>query len=59
MSILPDPIPADESRTPASNVIDQRQQQIDPARHHTRDPNAQNDENNKQPGDTHTVAPRK
>ena len=32
------------------NVIDQRQQQIDPAGHHRLDPNRQGDDNTKQPG---------
>ena len=40
----------DESRHPAPNTIDQRAQQIDPARHHTLDPNEWPDGNTKQPG---------
>lgn len=45
------PPDTDEVRRPAPNVIDQRQQQIDPARHHTADPNQQSDKNTKQPGE--------
>ncbi len=40
----------DESRHPAPNTIDQRSQQIDPARHHTADPNDRTTDNTKQPG---------
>ena len=43
--------PANERlRQPEPNVIDQRQQQIDPAGHHRRDDNARPDANRKQPG---------
>lgn len=46
-----DDIPANESlRRPRPNVIDQRQQQIDPAGKHRRDPDARPDSNRKQPG---------
>lgn len=41
----------DEHRRPAPNVIDQRQQQIDPARHHHADPDKRPDTNTKQPSD--------
>jgi hypothetical protein len=45
--------PANEAlRRPAPNVIDQRQQQIDPAGHHRVDDNARPDSNRKQPGGT-------
>lgn len=37
-------------RRPAANVIDQRQQQIDPAGKHRADPNDRPDANRKQPG---------
>lgn len=37
-------------RRPEPNVIDQRQQQIDPAGRNRVDPNARPDENRKQPG---------
>lgn len=47
----PDPGPANEKmRRPAPNVIDQRQQQIDPAGRHREDPDARPDANRKQPG---------
>lgn len=43
--------PANEQlRRLAPNVIDQRQQQIDPAGRHRRDDNARPDTNRKQPG---------
>jgi len=42
--------PTDLTRHPRPNVIDQRQQQIDPARHHTVDPDKRPDTNTKQPG---------
>ncbi len=46
-----DPEPANEKlRHPEPNVIDQRQQQIDPAGRHRQDPDARPDENRKQPG---------
>lgn len=44
------PLDTDEIRRPAPQVIDQRQQQIDPARHHTVDPNARLEDDTKQPG---------
>lgn len=53
MSDTPDPDydPANEKlRRPAPNVIDQRQQQIDPAGQHREDPDARPDSNRKQPG---------
>lgn len=37
-------------RHPAPNVLDQRQQQIDPARKHHADPDDRPDSNRKQPG---------
>jgi hypothetical protein len=40
----------EELRRPAPNVIDQRQQQIDPAGQHRKDPDARPDANRKQPG---------
>jgi hypothetical protein len=44
-------LPANERlRRPQPNVIDQRQQQIDPAGHHRTDPDARPDTNRKQPG---------
>jgi hypothetical protein len=44
-------VPANERlRRPQPNVIDQRQQQIDPAGHQRRDDNARLDANRKQPG---------
>lgn len=47
----PDPGPANEKmRRPEPNVIDQRQQQIDPAGQHRKDPDARPDANRKQPG---------
>ncbi|HLQ20607.1 MAG TPA: hypothetical protein VK146_16670 [Tabrizicola sp.] len=50
-SANPDPDPANERlRHPAPNVIDQRQQQIDPAGRHREDPDARPDANRKQPG---------
>ncbi len=46
-----DDLPANEQlRRPARQVIDQRQQQIDPAGHHRVDPDARPDANRKQPG---------
>ncbi|MFC3179365.1 hypothetical protein [Cypionkella sinensis] len=39
-----------ETRHPAPNVVDQRQQQIDPAGHHHVDPNKRPATNTKQPG---------
>jgi hypothetical protein len=46
-----DRLPANEKiRRPQPNVIDQRQQQIDPAGQHRQDPNARPDANRKQPG---------
>lgn len=36
-------------RHPVPNVIDQRQQQIDPSRHHHADPDRRPDTNTKQP----------
>lgn len=45
------PMPAtDRLRRPEPNVIDQRQQQIDPAGQHREDPDARPDSNRKQPG---------
>lgn len=47
----PDPRPANDSmRRPEPNLIDQRQQQIDPAGQHRQDRNARPDANRKQPG---------
>lgn len=47
----PDPVPANEKmRRPAPNVIDQRQQQIDPAGRQRIDRDARPDANRKQPG---------
>lgn len=47
----PDPGPANEKlRRPEPNVIDQRQQQIDPAGQQRQDPDARPDDNRKQPG---------
>lgn len=44
-------LPANEQlRRPRAGVIDQRQQQIDPAGEHRADPNARPDANRKQPG---------
>lgn len=46
-----DDIPANEAlRRPAPNIIDQRQQQIDPAGQNRQDPDARPDANRKQPG---------
>ncbi len=42
--------PGESPRMPPGGVIDQRQQQIDPAGHHRQDPNRQGDDNTKQPG---------
>jgi hypothetical protein len=43
--------PANENlRRPGTNVIDQRQQQIDPAGRHRQDTDARPDTNRKQPG---------
>jgi len=54
MTNIPDPpgnAPSNERlRRPAPNVIDQRQQQIDPAGQHRRDPDDRPDTNTKQPG---------
>jgi hypothetical protein len=45
------PLPANERlRRPKANVIDQRQQQIDPSGQHRLDPDARPDANRKQPG---------
>lgn len=44
------PEPENPLRRPAPNVIDQRQQQIDPAGQHRADPDARPDSNTKQPG---------
>lgn len=41
---------ADPLRRPAPDVLDQRQQQIDPAGHHRADPNADSKASLKQPG---------
>ncbi|PZQ95407.1 MAG: hypothetical protein DI533_18975 [Cereibacter sphaeroides] len=51
----PDAVNGDESavgdlRQPEQNVIDQRQQQIDPAGRSRKDPNERPDGNTKQPG---------
>lgn len=47
----PDRLPANTRlRRPEPHVIDQRQQQIDPAGHARRDENARPDTNRKQPG---------
>lgn len=47
----PDPTPTNEKmRRPEPKVIDQRQQQIDPAGRHREDPDARPDRNRKQPG---------
>jgi hypothetical protein len=40
----------EELRRPAPGVNDQRQQQIDPAGHHRKDPDHRPDTNRKQPG---------
>ncbi|WP_376870499.1 hypothetical protein [Albirhodobacter sp. R86504] len=40
----------DDMRHPEPHVIDQRQQRIDPANEHTRDPNDRPTPNSKQPG---------
>ena len=46
-----DKLPANEAlREPEPNVIDQRQQQIDPAGRYRKDPDARSDSNRKQPG---------
>lgn len=51
MSEKNDERPANEAmRRPEPRVIDQRQQQIDPAGHHRVDPDARPDANRKQPG---------
>lgn len=51
MTSQDDSLPANEAlRRPAPNVIDQRQQQIDPAGRHREDPDARPDANRKQPG---------
>jgi hypothetical protein len=54
MTNIPDPpgtAPSNERlRRPAPNVIDQRQQQIDPAGNHRRDQDDRPDSNTKQPG---------
>lgn len=44
-------------RNPKPGVIDQRQQQIDPAGKHRVDRNAQSDSNRKQPGGSHPNEP--
>ena len=54
MTNIPDPpdtAPSNERlRRPAPNVVDQRQQQIDPAGKHRQDPDDRTDTNRKQPG---------
>ena len=46
-----DDLPANERlREPTANVVDQRQQQIDPAGKHRENPDARPDANRKQPG---------
>jgi hypothetical protein len=46
-----DPLPSNERlRERVPNVIDQRQQQIDPAGRYREDPDARPDANRKQPG---------
>lgn len=45
-----------ELRQPEPNVIDQRQQQIDPAGKHRIDPDARPDGNTKQPGNLGTAS---
>jgi hypothetical protein len=54
MTNTPDPsapVPSNERlRHPKPNVIDQRQQQIDPAGKHRRDQDERPDTNRKQPG---------
>lgn len=45
-----DPPANEQLRRPAPKVIDQRQQQIDPAGHHREDHNARPPGNRKQPG---------
>lgn len=52
MPETPDTTPPSNERLrrPGPNVIDQRQQQIDPAGHHRQDPDARPDSNRKQPG---------
>ena len=50
------PVPFDQSkRNPAPHVVDQRQQQIDPARERTADPNERPMTNTKQPGEPGAV----
>jgi len=50
------PVPSDQSRrNPAPHVVDQRQQQIDPARERTADPNERPMTNTKQPGEPGAV----
>lgn len=44
-------------RNPKPGVIDQRQQQIDPAGKHRVDRNARSDSNRKQPGGSHPHEP--
>jgi hypothetical protein len=46
----PGPPSNERMRQPEPNVIDQRQQQIDPAGHERDDPDARPDANRKQPG---------
>lgn len=43
-------------RRPAQGVIDQRQQQIDPAGKHRVDPNTRDDDNTRQPGGSREFA---
>lgn len=43
-------IPPEDLRRPAPGVIDQRQQQIDPAGHHRIDPNEAAKHSRRQPG---------
>ena len=45
------PPDTDKVRRPVPEPIDQRQHQIDPADHHTADPNQQSDKNTKQRGE--------
>lgn len=49
-------IPNEVLRNPAPHVIDQRQQQIDPAGRHRIDPDARPDGNTKQPGGSGTTS---
>lgn len=47
---LPPILPNEDLRRPTRNVVDQRQQQIDPAGRHRRDVNWRPETNRKQPG---------